>query len=467
MLTWSVVGCSGIAIRPAALTEPPVEPGRPGEQPMRGASRVAPNASTTTLPADADLDTCVRFAMAHSPVLDAAYQRWRAALERVPQATALPDPRLGFGIVLDQVDENAERMGERYSISQMFPWFGKLALRGDMATEAARVEALRFEAARLQLVERVTRAWYEYAFLIQAADIARENRDLLSRLEAVARSRYRAGAAPLADVNRAQLELGRLDDRVRSLQDMLLPVAAELNIALGRPALAPLPRPSAPSGQSLPALPQRDDRAWLAVARERNPDLQASRHQFAREERSVELARKEYYPDITLGLEYARDGAARMARMDGGGADMLVGVVSISVPLRRGRIAAGVREAEARLDGAMRELQARELDLEAAVSNALFNYRDSGRRLNLYGSTLLPTARQAMSTTEAAYRAGAAGFSDLVDAQRVLLEFELARERAAADRAGAVARIHALLGPEAGAIGSDGQRLVPHGELTR
>jgi outer membrane protein TolC len=51
-----------------------------------------------------------------------------------------------------------------------------------------------------------------------------------------------------------------------------------------------------------------------------------------------------------------------------------------------------------------------------------------------------------MASTESAYRVGDAGFSDLIDAQRVLLEFELAHERAAADRGKALARIRALVG---------------------
>jgi outer membrane protein, heavy metal efflux system len=396
------------------------------------------------------LDDCIRYAVANSPALEAAYQRWRAAVERVPQATALPDPRLGIGIVFDQVDDGARRMGERYSISQTFPWFGKLALRGDMAEQGALAEARRYESARLELVERVTRAWFEYAWLHGAAAIARENRDLVLRLEAVSRARYRAGSVTQADVNRAQVALGHLDDQVRALEDLHGPARAELNAAMGRSALAPLPAaPPPPSAHPLAELPRRDDAEWLALARAHNPDLQAARHQLEGDARSIELARRNFYPDITLGVEYARDAASRMARMDGGGSDMVVGMVGISVPLWRSRYAAGVREAEARTAASTEEVDARALGLEAAVQRALFSYRDGGRRLELYGATLLPTARQAVLTTEAAYRAGGATFSDLVDTQRVLLEFELARERAAADRAAAAARIRTLVGADA------------------
>jgi outer membrane protein, heavy metal efflux system len=410
-------------------------------------AHVPASGSTVSLPEDATLDDCIHFAMQNSPALEAAYYRWRAAVERVPQARSLPDPQLGFALVFDQVDRDAEYMGERYSISQMFPWFGTLALRGDIAVEDARTEARRFEAVRLELVDRVTRAYVEYAWLHQAAATARENRELLIRLESVARSLYRTGSVSQADVNRAQVELGRLDDQFRSLEDMLGPAAAELNAALGRPAHARLSgAPPAPSRQVHHGLPERDDEAWLELARLGNPGLAASRHAVTREQQSVELARKAFFPDIMLGLEYGRGASERMAKMDGGGADMVAGMISFSIPIRRGRIDAGVREARARVNAAALDVQDREFSLEAELKGALFAYRDSGRRLSLYGGTLVPKARQSMSATETAYRAGDAGFSDLVDAQRLLLEFELAHERAAADRTRATARVRALVG---------------------
>lgn len=414
----------------------------------------APSAASqpASLPADATLDALVHFAMQNNPEVAAAYHRWRAVTARVPQAGVLPEPQFGLGIVLDQVDDDARYMGERYSISQMFPWFGKLGLREDMASREAAAEARAYESARLGLMARVAAAWFEYAWLHQAAATAQENLQLMQRLESVARARYRAGSASQADVTRAQVELGRLDNQWRSLRDQLEPAGASLNAVLGRPAQAPLPAsPPAPSRQAIAPLPENDDQAWLEQARRDSPGLAEARHQVERERHSIALARKSYYPDITLGLEYARDGSARMARMDGGGADMLVGMVSVSIPIRRKSYDAAVSEAEARLAAADRRARAREHSVEATLKRALFDYRDSERRLQLYGGTLVPKARQSLAVTETAYSTGEADFSDLVDAQRALLEFRLAHERAAADRGQARARIDALLGePAAG-----------------
>lgn len=410
----------------------------------------------TYLTPNSGLDELIRYALENNPAVAAAFHSWRAAVERVPQARALPDPRLGLGVVYDQVDSDAEYMGERYSISQMFPWFGELALKEDIALQEAAVQARKYEAARLELLERVTYAWLEYAWLSEAVTTAEENRSLMLRLESVARAMYRAGSVSQADVTRAQVELGRLDDQWRSLQDRIGPAAAALNAVLGRPAHAPLPEtPPAPSRQAIAGLPEREDQAWLELARDANPGLAAYQHEVERERQSVELARKQYYPDITLGVEYGRDASARMARMDGGGADMVIGMISINIPIWRGRYDAGVKEAQARLAAAASEVQQQEHSLETELKDALFSYRDSQRRLSLYGGTLVPKARQSLAATEAAYRAGDAGFSDLVDAQRMLLEFQLAHERAAADRGLAAARVRVLAGESSGNYGSN------------
>jgi outer membrane protein, heavy metal efflux system len=402
------------------------------------------------LPEGARLEDYVQYAKKNNPELEAAFYQWRTALEQVPQVRSLPDPMASFSIVLDQVEREAEYMGERYTLSQTFPWFGKLSLDGEMAVAMADAAAQRLEAVRLQLVDRVSGAHAEYVYAHRAVRIARENSALLVRLESVTREMFRGGLANLSEVSRAQMEIGRLDDQVRSLEDLLEVAAAELNNALGRPAHASLPAvtdtPSTPPAPTIVALPEYSDQQWLFLARQHNPELAAARHQTQQQRQAVARARRNYYPDITVGVEYARDGSARVAMIDGGGADMLAVMFSVNLPIWRGKYNAGVREMQARHDAVNRDLQGQTNRLEADLKVALYTYRDSMRKMALYGDTLRPLAQQTLATTETAYRTGNAGFSDLIDAQRVLLEFSLAHERAAADYAGAITRIQALVG---------------------
>ena len=88
------------------------------------------------------------------------------------------------------------------------------------------------------------------------------------------------------------------------------------------------------------------------------------------------------------------------------------------------------------------------LSLEASAARALFDYRDAERKLRLYRDSLVPKAEQSLKATSAAYEAGAGDFLDVLDAERVLLEFHLSRERALADRVRSFAELEMLTGTD-------------------
>ncbi len=82
------------------------------------------------------------------------------------------------------------------------------------------------------------------------------------------------------------------------------------------------------------------------------------------------------------------------------------------------------------------------------LKTALYRFRDGERKINLYRDTLLPKAEESLKVTEAGFRTAKGTFTDLVDAQRILLEFGLSFERAFADRSQALARLEMLVGSE-------------------
>jgi outer membrane protein, heavy metal efflux system len=438
-----VAGCRITAPQPApAIAERRESTLRPDANEGPGGSAPLPELAEI-----ATLDDLLRYAVRHSPALEAAFNEWRAATKRIPQARSLPDPQFSFGYVISQIDTRRSPRGETYRISQMFPWFGILSLRGGIAVEEALAAGQRYEAERWNLLSRVTDAYYESYYLERSIAIVQSNLELTRHLEQVARARFRADGAQ-QDVIRAQVELGRLADRLRSLEDLRGPIRAALNAALGRPAEAQLPPPLPENSTVAPPVTVRADEAWIVEALETNPELQALRHQVAARQEGVRLARRERFPDLMLGVEYGRNADARMAMMDGGGTDMLMGMVSIDLPIWTRRYSAAIEEAEARFESSHRQLEQRRFQIESDLKRALYAFRDAERKIDLYGDTLLPLGQQSYRVTEAAYRAAdpQTTYLDLIDAQRVLLEFELSFERARADRVQRQADIERLLG---------------------
>ena len=423
-------GCAGPAEREAREAVADAE-----RQYVRRPSAETPDSPPVpALGEDATLQDCLAYAVRNNPGLAAALERWKAEVERIPQARTLPDPSLNYD--LEAMQDSRQHM---VTLNQTFPWFEKLSLRAAVAREEADVARQRYQAEKLNLDFRVKDAYYEYYYLGRAIAVVRENRDLVKYLEEVVRTRYKAAAAGHPDVIRAQVELGKLDDQLRSLEDLHKPALARLNAALNRPAASPLAWPPSAPYEAVGA----DDVEILARLAEENPDLKAMDHEIARERRSVDLAGKDYLPDWMVGAGYMSE------RMSGDGTDEGVTVMTgITLPIWREKYAAGVREAQARHEAALRARTDRANALGAEVQMVLYRVRDAARKINLYHDTLLPKARESLKATEAAYRAGQATFTDLVDAERVLLEFRLASERALADHAQRRAELEMLVGRE-------------------
>jgi outer membrane protein TolC len=113
-----------------------------------------------------------------------------------------------------------------------------------------------------------------------------------------------------------------------------------------------------------------------------------------------------------------------------------------------GKYRSGVREARSRQEAARQARHQRENTLEAELKLALYRYRDAERKLGLYRRTLGPLAQSALHVARQAWEAGEVEFVELIDAQRLLLEFQLEAERAAADRAQRLAEIEMMVGRE-------------------
>jgi outer membrane protein TolC len=376
------------------------------------------------------------YAEAHNPELQAARLLWRAARERIPQARALPDPQLGY--TYDSMGKLSPSR-HKLEISQMFPWFGKRDLRGEEAGIMADIEEQMYREMKLRLDTMVTEAYIEYYYISREIEVSEENLKLLDSLERVAQARYTANKGGQSDVVRAQVEMGVLEERLQSLRDMLRPVTAELNAVLSRPGDAPLPVPS--------VLPDTDIRATesqlVSWMRENNPALLAADLQTAKGEKAVELARKQSYPDMMVGFGTETGGSSGFMGISG---NSYMGMVSLNIPLWGGKNRAAVNEAKEMRRSAEEMRRNRENDLAAKLQAALYRYRDSERKVRLYRDSLLPKARQSLAVSQRAFEAGSAGFLDLVDAQRTLLELELSLERAQSDRVRSYAVLAQLTG---------------------
>jgi outer membrane protein TolC len=376
----------------------------------------------------------LRYAALHNAGLKAAFEEWRAALEQIPQAQALPDPKFTYDYFIEQV---ATR--QQAGLMQMFPWFGKIAARTDAAAAGANAAQSRYEAKKLQLFFDVRQAFYEFTYLAGATRVAGENLDLMQHFEEVARTRYLTAAGTHPDVIRAQIEVAKMQDELITLERQRAPTVARLNAVLNRPAEAPLPWP-----REEPAQPVQVDRGTvIAALKARNPELRAMGFDVERFRSEIGVAKRNFYPDIGVGVEWMEMGKDMM----GPDNDVMVGL-ELNLPIWRRSYRAGELQARAMARRAQYERKNFENDLVARTERALYEFDDSGRKVRLYGDVLVPKAQQLIGASEAAYMAGTVDFLSLIDAQRTLLQFQLERERAWANHQQNLAELEMLAGTD-------------------
>jgi outer membrane protein TolC len=380
------------------------------------------------------LQAALDYGAENNPQLKAAFEQWQGVEHNISVQKALPDPMLTYGYYFESVETRVGPQNQSFGLSQKFPGFGKRSSMKSIATDRAAAEQQRYRREKLTLDFSITQAYAELYYLKRSIGITRDRIDLIRNLEEVARQRYASGSS-MAPVLQAQVELGRLEDQLNSLKDMQQSREAALNALLNRPADGALPISSRLPYRSVAA-----DAADLGKnLSHTSPELQELATKVDLGTHQLELARRERLPDFTLGVIYIDTGHAAGAIPDSG-KDPVIGTVGINIPLWIGKNRARIESASYLQTAARLNMENRVQTLDADIRQALFQLRDADRKINLYKESLIPKANQSLQVNRQGFEAGKMEFINLIDAERMLLEFELAHERALADHL--VARAH-------------------------
>lgn len=374
------------------------------------------------------VDFYILHAMARNPGIQAARLQVEAMSHRVTQAASLQDPMVdvtGFPF-FPAVPQTAAGRGQvNVMASQTIPWLGKLAARAHLAQAETDIAWAELVEAELDVVEAVKLAYYEVSYVEQAIDITEEVGQLLRDLILIAEAKFRTGAVSQQDVLRAQLERTDLVAQLIGLRQELRSAQARLARLLAAPPDTELGTVAEGSAENVPA---DVDRLRELAVRAR-PELDAQLGTVARDQHRVRLARLDYLPDLVLKAEW---GAMTRSRALAGTADGIddVGIgLALNVPLYRGRLQAGVREAQAQVASSLRRYDAKRDQTLEEVTDLLAQVHSHQDLVRLFRDDILPKAEQTFEVSRKAYEAGQTDFLQLIDNWRQLLRYQIARRR--------------------------------------
>jgi len=393
------------------------------------------------------------YAALNNAGLKAAFEQWKAAVEQVPQAKSLPDPKFTYGYFIKEVETRVGPQRNRFGIMQEFPWFGKIEARIDAAAATAKAARKRYEATKLKLFFEVKDAFYEYTYLARAVEIARENLELIKHFEEVARTKYMAAAAMHPDVIRAQVELAKIEDVLKSLEDLRKPIVARLNAILNRQSFEMLPWPKREEFIGL----EVDRTQMIDLLRQMNPELAALDFEVEAAKHRTELAKKKFWPDIGVGVDWIQTDGAIMPGTRDSGQDPVILMVTMNLPIWRESYKAAELQATANMRKTSQQKAETENTLIARAQRVLYDFDDSNRKIKLYGDILMPKAEELLGASETAYMAETIDFLSLIDAQRTLLQYQLLYERSITDNQQKLAELEMLAGAQLPTVSKEKQ----------
>lgn len=373
------------------------------------------------------LSDFLRFAMLNQPSVEAAYFDWLASVESITVARSLPDPRLTFETDITRIVETIMP-----GLMLDFPALAKLSARGQAASAESQAKHFAFEMAVLKAANALKRTYYQLHFLEEKIRVERRTLELAADLEKIARQQNEVGKVTMQDALRAQIEQDRLRNDIANLEDSRGPLLAAFKAALGLGNADTDP----PAPQRFEITPDDFDiERVLSAAFARNPRIKSMEADVRRAEALIRAARRERWPDVSVGLEADALAVPTMYRPG----------FSLTLPVWRDKIAAQIAEAQATKGAAEARLSSEEINLAAELAEKSFMVRQAGRNLALARDVVGPKARQSLEVARSSYLTGKTEFFNLVDTWRTVLSVEIEALEAQTERELALADLSLLV----------------------
>ncbi|MFO7908133.1 MAG: TolC family protein [Planctomycetota bacterium] len=389
------------------------------------------------------VDVYIAHALSQNPDIEAARKRVDAAAYKVPQAASLRDPTFGVTAFPESVQTAAGQQDVSLTTNQHVPWFGKLGTKADAAESGVNVARAQLAAVELEVIEQVKQAYYELYFVERAIEITKDNRALLLDLVQIAENRYRTGSVSQQDVLRAQVEVSQLDDQLVRLRQRLDGTQAKLARLLHVSPETPVRALEQTPRQQIP----HDLERLYRLAVSQRPELHAQLAAAERDRREVDLARLEYFPDLTAGMTWIGTSSAGISPVANGNDPLLLGV-SVNVPIYRKRLEAGVREAESRMVATTREYDSLRDRTAESVKDLYTRAVSRHDLVKLFRDDIIPKAEQTLEVSRAAYQVDDVDFLTLIDNWQQLLRFQITYHRMESELQQTLAALERAIGGE-------------------
>ena len=354
-------------------------------------------------------------ALAHNPTIVVAREQLEQSRARKVEATAFPDPLVGFtvqGVGSALWPQPAAQTVLIAGLDLPFPQ--KFAYKGTIAEGDIGMNQAAYEIQKQQIASQTSMAYDSLLVSLKH----REDLDTAAVLAAdflkKTQARFNAGTAARLDVVKAEVGVAQAANALIANERGVANAAAALNRLIGRVLGAPVV-----AADTLAILPVPDDFDRLErVAMERRPEIYAINKQIRAADAQHTLAQQYFLPDLQLSVNwnfpYGPAGGVPTNYTTG---------VSINLPLlfwqhQNGEVAEA-KHLQLQLTASQKDVLAQVgQDLRNSYANAVTSYRQAV----FIRDELLPSAQEQYRIAFTTYSLGGSSALDVIDAQSTLLD---------------------------------------------
>lgn len=380
------------------------------------------------------LDEYFKIAAENNPGLQAKYKSFEAAMERVAQVSSLPDPNLSFGYFISPVETRVGPQRARFSLTQMFPWFGTLKAQEDVATLMAEAKYQEFLDARNKLFYQVAAAYYPLYELKRLVEIENENINILTSYKDIASVKFQNGKGAMVDVLRVDIMLKDAATNLSILEQKKKPLETRFNKLLNRQEDETIIVRDSLYVENLPVTYRRDS---LLTS---NPLLDELDLKIKASEAQELAATKQGMPKIGVGLDYVIVGQRTDMSVPDNGQDVLMPMVTMSLPIFRGKYKAAQKEAQLMQESYALQKEDAVNRLTSTYEMIWFEIQKQLDQIKLYEEQII-TSQQSLNLLFTAYGNSGKDFEEVLRMQQQILKYQKMKATALSDYNIAIAEL--------------------------
>ena len=380
------------------------------------------------------LDEYFKIAAENNPGLQAKYKSFEAAMERVAQVSSLPDPNLSFGYFISPVETRVGPQRARFSLTQMFPWFGTLKAQEDVATLMAEAKYQEFLDVRNKLFYQVAAAYYPLFELKRLVEIENENISILTSYKEIASVKFQNGKGAMVDVLRVDIMLKDAATNLSILEQKKKPLEIRFNKLLNRQEDETIIVQDSLYVENLPVTYRRDS---LLTS---NPLLDELDLKIKASEAQELAATKQGMPKIGVGLDYVIVGQRTDMSVPDNGQDVLMPMVTMSLPIFRGKYKAAQKEAQLMHESYALQKEDAVNRLTSTYEMIWFEIQKQLDQIILFEEQIM-TSQQSLNLLFTAYGNSGKDFEEVLRMQQQILRYQKMKATALSDYNIAIAEL--------------------------